>query len=171
MKLYCITGGSEIFEVWSNDPIMCRFSDPKADTLDRHPEILKKLPKNMSGDGDWFNDGLFLSEDAAWEAYFNSSYINRKKFEERTGKKLTKENYLKENGDSARKCLCVEIPEVRDVELEHVENESCANCAFDFYTEDDGYEWHKCPFNSKACGRPDQKCKHWLKCGSCKACK
>ena len=112
MKLYCITSGSDVFEVWCDDPVMCTFRKNKAaDTLDRHPEILKRLPKNLS-EGYPFADGLFLSEEAAWDAFLNSGYIDRKRWEKAHGSKLTKDSYLKASGDSGRKCLCIDVPEV-----------------------------------------------------------
>ena len=166
MKLYCITSGSDVFEVWCDDPVMCTFRKNKAaDTLDRHPEILKRLPKNLS-EGYPFTDGLFLSEEAAWDAFLNSGYIDREKWEKTHGSKLTKDSYLEASGDSGRKCLCIDVPEVRDVTLKNVDNQSCANCAFDFYTEGDGYERHGCPLCADACGRSTQRCKHWTKWGS-----
>ena len=166
MKLYCITSGSDVFEVWCDDPVMCTFRKNKsADTLDRHPELLKRLPKNLS-EGYHFTDGLFLSEEAAWDAFLNSGYIDRKRWEKTHGSKLTKDSYLEASGDSGRKCLCIDVPEVRDITLEDVDNQSCANCAFDFYTEGDGYERHGCPLVSAACGRSTQRCKHWTKWGS-----
>ena len=166
MKLYCITSGSDVFEVWCDDPVRCTFRRNKAaDTLDRHPELLKRLPKNLS-EGYQFTDVLFLSEEAAWDAFLNSGYIDRERWEKAHGKKLTKDSYLEASGGSERKCLCIDVPEVRDVTLEDVDNQSCANCAFDFYTEGDGYERHGCPLCADACGRSTQRCKHWVKWGS-----
>ena len=165
MKLYCITSGSDVFEVWCDDPVMCTFRKNKAaDTLDRHPELLKKLPKNLS-EGYQFTDGLFLSEEAAWDAFLNRGYVDRKRWEKAHGSKLTKDSYLEASGDSGRKCLCIDVPEVRDVTLEEVDNQSCANCAIDFYTEGDGYERHGCPLCADACGRSTQRCRHWVKWG------
>ena len=162
MKLYCITSnGNEVFEKWSNDPCMWTTSDAKADTLDNHPEILDRLPKRLSETS--FCCGLFLSEAAAWKAYFDHI---RDGFEKSTGKKLTKETYFSERKEYAKTCMSIDIPEVRDVELEEFENKSCANCALDNYTEDDGYEYHRCPICSAAHGRPDQRCKYWKKCGN-----
>ena len=162
------------FDMWSNCTIAMRFQDASARTLAKtNPELLANMPFADGDKGDWnrrrAGEILFETPEDAATAYVDE-YLDmlanyEKSDEERNRNRRTLINKLasQDTSSGGRYVYSIELPVAGPAPcLEEFDSPCCANCAYDYFSEDDGREHHGCPFNSKACGDANTRCKWHL---------
>lgn len=168
---YYVSEGAPPFDMWSNCTIAMRFQDDASQTLAKtNPVLLASMPFAKGEDGNWDRERageiLFETPEDAATAYINA-ILNMSTNREKTDKErnrirraLIASLASSDTSPGGRHVYSIELPvEGPAPHLEKFDSPCCANCAYDYFSEDDGHELHSCPFNSKACGDANTRCK------------
>lgn len=168
---YYVSEGEPPFDMWSNCTIAMRFQDDAARTLAKtNPDLLASMPFAKGGNGDWdrkrAGEILFETPEDAAMAYVNeilNMSTNREKPDkerDRIRRDLIDSLASSDTSSGSRHVFSIELPVAGPTpRLKKFDSPCCANCAYDYFSEDDGYEHHSCPFNSEACGDANTRCK------------
>lgn len=163
-KLYYVSESTapSVFD----ESVTVTFDDPGDGTVaETNPELLARILFKDDETRKWFSQRLFETAEGAARAYIRKVLgWNREKTD---AEKLDLKRRLEEglrNNDSVkdvlrRRVYSIDLPLADSApELETLKVECCANCAHDYYFEDDGHEFHQCPFVERAKGLPTTRC-------------
>lgn len=173
-RLYYVSqDDSSVFTMWDNERIAVTFDSPGDGTIaETNPKLLARILFKDDETRNEIAKCLFETAEDAARAYIKKVlYWNEDSIKTDAEKLDLKHRIIEglktigrpKNG-AVRKVYFIDLPLADSApELESLEAECCANCACDFYTEDDGYERHECPFVKKAKGLATTKCSLYAK--------